>query len=126
MIWVNDKGAFFKNPLFYNGRMIFNPKEKTLIAAGYHAYVPPEPEPEPEPEIMPEPEPLVYRFSKYKIKKLLGDEGWAVKKEELENAGLWEDFILAECLATDDDLFGPIWEDLPDEEKQLLIENCQF
>lgn len=125
MIWVNDKGEFFKNPLIYNGRMIFNPKAETLIAAGYHEYVPP-PEPPTPPEPPAPPEPVVYRFSKYKIKQLLGDEGWALKKAELEEADLWDDFILAECLATDDPLFGPIWEDLGEEEQQLLIENCQF
>lgn len=116
MIWVDDNGNFFHNPLRYNGRMIFNPPAKLLIEAGYHEYIPP----------TPEPTPVIYKFSKYKIKQLLGDEGWELKKAELEAAGLYDDFVLAECLATDDPLFGPIWEDLSEEEKQLLIENCQF
>lgn len=119
MIWVDDNGNYFHNPLYYNGRMIFNPTDEQLIAAGYHQYVPPPVPPTP-------PVPPVYRFSKYKIKQLLGDEGWELKKAELEAAGLWDDFVLAECLATDDPLFGPIWEDLGDEEQQLLIDNCQF
>ena len=116
MIWVDDNGNFFHNPLYYNGRMIFNPPAELLIEAGYHECVPP----------TPTPEPVVYRFSKYKIKQLLGEEGWELKKAELEEAELWDDFVLAECLATDDPLFGPIWEDLSEEEQQLLIENCQF
>jgi len=118
-MWVDDNGNFFHNPLYYNNRMIFNPTAEQLIAAGYHQYVPPPVPPTP-------PEPIVYRFSKYKIKQLLGDEGWEIKKQELIDSGLYEDFLLAECLATDDPLFGPIWEDLGEEEQQLLIENCQF
>ena len=128
MIWIDDSGNFFKNPLHYNGRMIFNPSAETLIAVGYHEYVPAEPEEEPEPVQEPvenSPEPI-YRFSKYKIKQLLGDEGWAAMKQELIDADLYEDFLLAECLATDDPYFSGYWEDLDEETRLLLIAECQF
>ena len=120
MIWINDNNELFKNPLYFGGRMVFNPSAELLIAAGYHQ------QQLPSVEGSTDPEPPVYRFSKYKIKQLLGEEGWAVKKAELEEADLWDDFILAECLATDDPLFSQYWADLGDEEKQLLIDNCQF
>ena len=54
MIWINDDGNIFKNPLYLNDRLIFNPSDEQLIAAGYHKA-------EPTP---PEPTPTVYRFSK--------------------------------------------------------------
>lgn len=116
MEYVDKQGKLFVGPLRVGDRMIYNPTEEMLLQAGYTRRTTTETEQHPP----------VYRFSKYKIKQLLGAEGWELKKAELEAAGLWDDFSLCSYLSTDDALFGPIWENLGEEEKALLIAECRY
>ena len=70
-------------------------------------------------------EPPPKRYSKLKVIRALG-EGWADKREELEAAGVLDEFMAAQFLAEDDPVFGGIYAGLTDEERRILDEECQY
>ena len=48
------------------------------------------------------------------------------KREELETAGLLDQFYTAPYLSTADDIFAPIFAALTDAQKTILDEQCQW
>ena len=67
----------------------------------------------------------VYKFDRYKVILALGD-GWEQKCAELKSAGLYDLFMAAPYLSTDDPLFAAIYRDLPIEEKRVLHRECRY
>ena len=114
MLWIKD-GKIFNGRLTLDGKVRIiagNPDPELMRRAGYTEYVPPAPEPEPK------------RYSKLKIIRVLG-EGWEAKKLELEQAGLYDQFMAAQFLAEDDPAFAAVYASLSDEEKAAL-EDCRY
>lgn len=114
MLWIKD-GVIFRGRLVINGRVSFvagEPPAELMRSLGYEEYVPPPPEPAPK------------RYSKLKVIRALGD-GWEAKKLELEQAGLYDEFMAAQFLAEDDPAFAAVYASLTDEEKTAL-EECQY
>ena len=115
MLWIKN-GKLFDGMLEYNGKVIFiagEPFPDLMRAAGYEEYVPPAPIPPPK------------RYSKLKVIRALGS-GWEAKKLELEQAGLYDQFVAAAWLEEDDPAFAPIYASLTDEEKRILDEECLY
>lgn len=120
MIYVNSSGKVFKEPLAMpNGAVCYNPTPAMLAEAGYFLK-PPETAPVSSGGSL-----KVYKFDRYKVILALGD-GWAVKKAELEAAGLLDLFMAAPYLSTGDEFFKAIYDDLSVEEKRLLHTECRW
>ena len=114
MLWIKD-GKIFNGRLTLDGKVRIiagDPDPALMRRAGYTEYVPPAPEPEPK------------RYSKLKIIRALG-EGWEAKKLELEQAGLYDQFMAAQFLAEDDPAFAAVYASLTDGEKAAL-EECRY
>ena len=111
-MWKNGDKVFV-NPLRFDGRMIFNPTEGMLKAAGFEWV---------EPEI-PAPVELPKRYSTLKIIRALGDE-WQAYKTQLETAGVIDQFFAANYLAADDPVFMAFIENVPEELKTRLDTEC--
>lgn len=118
MQYVDSSGKVFKNPLILkNGARCYNPSHEMLTAYGYvRKDIAPAPVP---------PRPRVYRFSKLAVIRALGDS-WAQKKQELIDAGIYDQFENATYLATDDPMFAPSYKSLTPEERLVLIKNCRY
>ena len=113
-MWKKD-GELFYGSIVLDGMRIFNPTNEQLVAAGYSE------ETEPIEELIDIPmEPPVIKYSQLKIIRALGQEGWEIKKAELVSAGLFDEFIAADYLASDDPVFASILATLSEEEKALL------
>lgn len=115
MLWIKD-GKLFAGRLELDGKVMFiagEPDPELMRRAGYTEYTPPTPIPPPK------------RYSKLKVIRALG-EGWEAKKLELEQAGLYDQFIAAAWLEEDDPAFAPIYASLTDEEKQILDTECLY
>ena len=115
MLWIKD-GKLFDGKLTINGRTAFvagEPDPALMRSLGWEEYTPPAPEPVPK------------RYSKLKVIRALGD-GWEAKKLELEQAGLYDQFVAAAWLEEGDPAFAPIYASLSDEEKRILDEECQY
>lgn len=65
------------------------------------------------------------KYDQLKIIRAMGD-GWAAKRDELETAGLLDQFYTAPYLSTADDVFAPIFAALTEEQKTLLDTQCQW
>lgn len=103
----------FVNPLHYNGKMIFNPSDEQLKAAGYKWIEP----------IAPEPVELPKRYSTLKIIRALGDQ-WQTYKELLTTAGVLDQFFAANYLSADDPVFMAFIATVPEELKTKLDAEC--
>lgn len=114
MRWIDGNGHFFQPPLIVDGMAHHSPTPELLLAAGYTPYTK-------ERKLTQQ----TFKFDRYKIVTFLGD-GWAAKKAELEEAGLYDKFMSAPYLSTGDPLFRKVWVKLTAEEKKLLIKNCQY
>ena len=111
-MWKNgDK--IFVNPLHFDGKMIFNPSDEMLKAAGF-VWVEPE---------VPEPIELPKRYSTLKIIRALGDE-WQAYKTQLETAGVLDQFFAANYLSADDPVFMAFIATVPDELQEKLNNEC--
>lgn len=113
MLWIKD-GKLFDGRITINGVVSFvaNPDlhPDLMRQAGYNPYTPPA---------------TPKRYSKLKVIRALGS-GWEVKKLELEQAGLYDQFVAAAWLEEDDPAFAPIYASLTDEEKRILDEECLY
>lgn len=115
MLWIKD-GKLFDGRLTLDGKVIFiagDPDPDLMRAAGYKEYTPAPPVPAPK------------RYSKLKVIRALGS-AWEAKKLELEQAGLYDQFVAAAWLEEDDPAFAPIYASLSDEEKQILDTECLY
>lgn len=113
-MWIKD-GLIFRGRLEIDGRTSFiagEPPAEVMRANGWAEYTPPAPEPEPK------------RYSKLKIVRALG-EAWEAKKLQLEQAGLFDQFMAAAWLAEDDPAFAAVYATLTDAEKEAL-EGCLY
>ena len=61
------------------------------------------------------------RYSKLKVIRALG-ERWPAKKLQLEQAGLWDQFVAAAWLDESDPAFAAVLATLTDAEKEMLKE----
>ena len=114
MLWIKD-GKLFDGRLTLDGKVMFiagEPDPELMRRAGYEEYVPPPPEPAPK------------RYSKLKVIRALGD-GWEAKKLQLEQAGLYDQFVAAAWLEEDDPAFAAVYATLTDTEKEAL-EECLY
>lgn len=114
MLWVKD-GKFFDGKIEINGRVSFvagEPDPALMRSLGYEEYVPPPHVPAPK------------RYSKLKVIRALGD-GWEAKKLQLEQAGLYDQFVAAAWLEEDDSAFAAVYATLTDTEKEAL-EECLY
>lgn len=109
-MWVKDGITFSGGSLVYNGRRVFNPKPRHFIEAGYEWVEPPPP---PEPPVIP------LRYSKLKIIRELGEQ-WPAYKAQMEEAGLYDQFMAAEYMSEDDPAFAAFIASVPDELKEKL------
>ena len=107
----NDKN--FVNPLHFDGKMIFNPSDEMLKAAGFEWV---------EPEAV-EPVELPKRYSTLKIIRALGDD-WQSYKTQLESAGVLDQFFAANYLAADDPVFMAFIATVPEELQEKLNAEC--
>lgn len=115
MLWIKD-GKLFDGRLELDGKVMFiagDPDPALMRRAGYTEYVPPPPVPAPK------------RYSKLKVIRALGS-AWEAKKLELEQAGLYDQFVAAAWLEEGDPAFAPIYASLSDEEKRILDEECLY
>ena len=120
MIYVNSSGKVFKEPLAMpSGAVCYNPTPSMLAEAGYFPK-PPEPA-----QVSSGGQIKVFKFDRYKVILALGD-GWAVKRAELEAAGMLDLFMAAPYLSTDNPIFRPIYDDLSVDEKRLLHRECRW
>ena len=114
MLWIKD-GVIFRGRLVINGRVSFvsgEPDPELMRSLGYEEYTPAPPVPAPK------------RYSKLKVIRALGD-GWEAKKLQLEQAGLYDQFVAAAWLEEDDPAFAAVYASLTDEEKAAL-EECRY
>ena len=115
MLWIKD-GKLFNGRIVIDGVTSFvtdpDMHPELMRRAGYEEYTPPAPEPAPK------------RYSKLEIVRALGS-GWEVKKLQLEQAGLFDQFMAAAWLAEDDPAFAAVYATLTDAEKEAL-EECLY
>ena len=114
-MWVRN-GEVYNGVLDENGWTTWGASDEQLQQAGYEWVESPPLEP---------PEPKPKRYSKLKVIRALG-EGWKDKRDELEAAGMLDEFMAAQYLATDDPVFGAIYSHLTNEEKRILDEECAY
>ena len=115
-MWVRN-GEVYDGVLIENGWKTWGASEERLRAAWYEWIEEP-------PEVA-EPADEPKRYSKLKLIRALG-EAWREKRDELEAAGMLDEFMAAQYLATDDPVFGAIYDHLTDEEKRILDEECTY
>ena len=65
--------------------------------------------------------PQIRKYSKLKIIRVLGEE-WETYRQQLEQAGMLDQFFAAEYLAEDDPVFTAFMENVPEEVKEKLAE----
>lgn len=65
--------------------------------------------------------PQVRKYSKLKIIRALGEE-WETYRQQMEQAGMLDQFFAAEYLAEDDPVFAAFMANVPDEVKEKLNE----
>lgn len=114
MLWIKD-GKLFDGRLELDGKVMFiagDPDPELMRRAGYTEYTPAPPVPAPK------------RYSKLKVIRALGS-GWEAKKLELEQAGLYDQFVAAAWLEEDDPAFAAVYATLTDAEKAALAE-CEY
>ena len=109
-MWKKDGIIYTGGGIIIDGKRYWQPTAEQFIAAGWH---------------WEEPTPPPKRYSKLKVIRALGD-GWEVKKLQLEQAGLWDEFVAAAWLAEDDPAFAPIYANLSDEEREILDTECLY
>ena len=111
-MWTKDGKTYTGGGIVVGNMWHSTPTRELFIAAGWTWQEPPAPTPAPK------------RYSKLKIIRALG-EGWGAKKLQLEQAGLYDQFIAAAWLAEDDPAFAAFCETLTAEELAAL-ENCRY
>lgn len=65
--------------------------------------------------------PQIRKYSKLKIIRALGEE-WETYRQQLEHAGVIDQFFAAEYLAEDDPVFAAFMASVPEEVKERLKE----
>lgn len=113
-MWIKDGKIYRGGGIVVDGMRHWNPSPEQFRKAGYREYFPPIPEPPPP------------KYSKRKIIDALGAKGWAAKKAELEAAGFYDKFVNSQYLCVDDPDFAAVYENLTDEEKRILNEECLY
>ena len=63
--------------------------------------------------------PQIRKYSKLKIIRALGEE-WETYRQQMEQAGMLDQFFAAEYLAEDDPVFAAFMASVPDEVKEKL------
>ena len=112
-MWIKDGVIYTGGGIILDGKRYWQPTDAEFTSAGWERYVPP---PVPEPP---------KKYSKLKVIRALG-EGWQDKREELEAAGILDEFTNAAFLAENDPVFAPIYANLTDEERRILDEECLY
>lgn len=110
MLWEKDGQIYTGGGIVLDGKRYWQPTDEQFIAAGWQRYTPP---------------PAPKRYSKLKIIRALGD-GWEAKKLQLEQAGLYDQFVAAAWLAEDDPAFAAVLATLTPEERELLDAECLY
>jgi len=109
-MWIKDGQIYTGGGIILDGKRYWFPTPEQFEDAGYHWV---------------EPTPAPKRYSKLKVVRALG-EGWQDKREELEAAGILDEFTNAAFLAENDPVFAPIYANLTDEERRILDEECLY
>ena len=109
-MWIKDGQIYTGGGIILDGKRYWQPTDEQFIAAGWERYTPP---------------PTPKRYSKLKVIRALG-EGWTDKREELEAAGILDEFTNAAFLAENDPVFAPIYANLTDEEREILDTECLY
>lgn len=65
--------------------------------------------------------PQIRKYSKLKIIRVLGEE-WETYRQQMEQAGMLDQFFAAEYLAEDDPVFAAFMANVPKETKEKLGE----
>ena len=108
-MWKKDGVAYLGGGIVLDGVRYFNPSEEQFIAAGYEEFTP---------------EPPPKRYSKLKVIRAFGSR-WEAWKLQLEQSGLWDQFVAAAWLDETDPAFSAVLEQLTDAEKELLA-GCEY
>ena len=112
-MWTKNGKPYDGKLILSDGTRVWGASDDMLRENGYVWVESPTSEPGPK------------RYSKLKVIRALGD-AWAEKKAELEAAGVYDLFMAAQFLSTDDPAFGPVYEHLTAEEKRILDEECLY
>jgi len=105
-MWIKDGQIYTSGGIVIDGKRYWFPTAEQFEAAGYHWEEPPK------------------RYSKLKVIRALGS-AWEAKKLQLEQAGLWDQFVAAAFLAEDDPAFAAVLATLTPEEREAL-EGCEY
>ena len=108
-MWIKDGVIYTGGGVVLDGKRYWFPTDEQFIAAGWERYTP---------------QPAPKRYSKLKVIRALGS-GWEAKKLQLEQAGLYDQFVAAAWLAEDDPAFAAVLATLTDAEKAAL-EECIY
>jgi len=110
MLWIKDGRIYTSGGIVLDNKRYWKPTPEQFIAAGWQEYTPP---------------PVPKKYSKLKVIRALG-EAWEAKKLQLEQAGLYDEFVNAAFLAEDDPAFAPVYASLTDEEREILDTECLY
>ena len=103
-MWKKDGVIYRGGGIVIDGKRYWNPTDEQFEAAGWTRYTPPEPP---------------KRYSKLKVIRALGAR-WEAYKLQLEQAGLYDQFVAAAWLAEDDPAFAGVLANLTAEEREAL------
>ena len=106
-MWIKDGQIYTGGGIVLNGIRYWQPTDEQFIADGWEPYEPPK------------------KYSKLKVIRALGS-GWEAKKLQLEQAGLYDQFVAAAWLAEDDPAFAPVYASLTDAEREILDTECLY
>ncbi len=109
-MWIKDGQIYTGGGIILDGKRYWQPTDEQFIAAGWERYTSP---------------PAPKRYSKLKVIRALGS-GWEAKKLQLEQAGLYDQFVAAAFLAEDDPAFATVLTALTPEERELLDAECLY
>lgn len=105
-MWVKDGKEYTGGGIILDGKRYWQPTPEQFEAAGYHWEEPPK------------------RYSKLKVIRALGS-AWEAKKLQLEQAGLYDQFVAAAWLDESDPAFAAVLATLTPEEREAL-EECLY
>ena len=104
-MWIDRNGIAYRGGgIVLDGKRYWKPTPEQFEAAGY---------------VWEEPASPPKRYSKLKVIRALGDK-WEAYKLQLEQAGLYDQFVAAAWLAEDDPAFAAVLANLSDEEREAL------
>ena len=111
-MWRKD-GKIYNGGGIVVGKMWYsNPTREQFTSAGWSEYTP-----DPTP-------PAPKRYSKLKVIRAFGDR-WEAWKLQLEQAGLYDQFVAAAWLDEDDPAFAAVLATLSDADRELL-DGCEY